>query len=170
MQSKRPVHVYEVRPRKDRRGVDLISDALPVGRLELGRSYGHAIPQMDADADKMKWLPIETLAEFNCEFGHGRRAVHRIANSAEQFFEMSLWYSRKRLADAVIKIYKVGLTACAPTETRPFHEGRTVMRQSLRKLQALLDEHEPSWEAQRRRILSLLSFHGNTARFHKGRR
>ncbi len=28
-----PAHVYEVRPRKDRRGVDLISDALPFGRL-----------------------------------------------------------------------------------------------------------------------------------------
>src|SRR5580704_3163984 len=26
-------HVYEVRPRKDRRGVGLISDALPFGRL-----------------------------------------------------------------------------------------------------------------------------------------
>jgi hypothetical protein len=27
------IHVYEVRPRKDKRGVDLISDALPFGRL-----------------------------------------------------------------------------------------------------------------------------------------
>ena len=27
------VDVYEVRPRKDKRGVDLISDALPFGRL-----------------------------------------------------------------------------------------------------------------------------------------
>jgi hypothetical protein len=26
-------HVYEVRPRKDKRGVDLISDALPFGRV-----------------------------------------------------------------------------------------------------------------------------------------
>jgi hypothetical protein len=26
-------HIYEVRPRKDRRGFDLISDALPFGRL-----------------------------------------------------------------------------------------------------------------------------------------
>jgi hypothetical protein len=26
-------HVYEVRPRKDHRGVDLISDLLPFGRL-----------------------------------------------------------------------------------------------------------------------------------------
>jgi hypothetical protein len=27
------MHVYEVHPRKDKRGVDLISDALPFGRL-----------------------------------------------------------------------------------------------------------------------------------------
>jgi hypothetical protein len=30
------MHLYEVRPRKDRRGVDLISDALPFGRLWYG--------------------------------------------------------------------------------------------------------------------------------------
>ena len=31
-------HVYEVRPRKDKRGVDLISDALPFGRLVVCRT------------------------------------------------------------------------------------------------------------------------------------
>jgi hypothetical protein len=30
------LHIYEVRPRKDHRGVDLISDALPIGRLWYG--------------------------------------------------------------------------------------------------------------------------------------
>jgi hypothetical protein len=30
------IHVYEVRPRKDKRGVELISDALPFGRLCYG--------------------------------------------------------------------------------------------------------------------------------------
>jgi hypothetical protein len=29
-------HVYEVHPRKDKRGVDLISDVLPFGRLWYG--------------------------------------------------------------------------------------------------------------------------------------
>jgi hypothetical protein len=28
-----PAHIYKVRPRKDHRGVDLISEALPFGRL-----------------------------------------------------------------------------------------------------------------------------------------
>ena len=32
----RMIHAYEIRPRKDRRGVDLISDALPFGRLCYG--------------------------------------------------------------------------------------------------------------------------------------
>ena len=38
-------HVYEVRPRKDKRGVDLISDALPFGRLwytEIPHAIGYA--------------------------------------------------------------------------------------------------------------------------------
>jgi hypothetical protein len=37
-------HVYEVRLRKDKRGVDLISDALPFGRLWYGgpNAVGHA--------------------------------------------------------------------------------------------------------------------------------
>jgi hypothetical protein len=33
MKAVHSMHVYEVRPRKDHRGADLISDALPFGRL-----------------------------------------------------------------------------------------------------------------------------------------
>ena len=35
---RRFLHVYEVRPRKDKRGVDLISDALPFGRMWYAQS------------------------------------------------------------------------------------------------------------------------------------
>jgi hypothetical protein len=31
-------HVYEIRPRTDKRGIDLISDALPFGRLWVCRA------------------------------------------------------------------------------------------------------------------------------------
>jgi hypothetical protein len=39
------LHVYEVRPRKNHRGVDLISNALPFGRLWYGEpnAIGNAI-------------------------------------------------------------------------------------------------------------------------------
>ena len=32
------MHVYEIRPRKDKRGIDLISDTLPFGRLWYGEA------------------------------------------------------------------------------------------------------------------------------------
>jgi hypothetical protein len=35
-QTIQPTQVYEVRPRKDKRGFDLISDVLPFGRLWYG--------------------------------------------------------------------------------------------------------------------------------------
>ncbi len=38
MTSTIPAHGYEVRLRKDRRGADLISDALPFGRLWYGEA------------------------------------------------------------------------------------------------------------------------------------
>ena len=64
MTAVRSIHVYEVRLRKDKRGVDLISDALPFGRLwydgpnaasnaigyakQYSRSQGALIPVYDA--------------------------------------------------------------------------------------------------------------------------
>ena len=36
MAPRHPTDVYEIRPRRDRQGVDLISDALPFGRLWYG--------------------------------------------------------------------------------------------------------------------------------------
>jgi hypothetical protein len=39
------VHVYEVRPRRDKRGFDLISDVLPFGQLwylEVRHTIGYA--------------------------------------------------------------------------------------------------------------------------------
>jgi len=44
-----PMHTYEVRPRKDKRGVDLISNALPFGRLwydgpnAIANAIGYAV-------------------------------------------------------------------------------------------------------------------------------
>ena len=36
MRRNKVTHIYEVRPRKDHRGVDLISETLPFGRLWYG--------------------------------------------------------------------------------------------------------------------------------------
>jgi len=48
------MHVYEGRPRKDHRGIDLISDALPFGRLW----YEDA----SAAAQRIRELPVRSVA------------------------------------------------------------------------------------------------------------
>jgi hypothetical protein len=47
-----PMHIYEVRPRKDKRGVDLVCDAPPFGGLFYSRSHQAVIRVYD-DAGKM---------------------------------------------------------------------------------------------------------------------
>jgi hypothetical protein len=72
-------HVYEVRPRPDKRGVDLISDALPFGRLWYGepnavtnaidyakfysRSHDAVIRVYDEGGNVMETL--EHIGDFN---------------------------------------------------------------------------------------------------------
>jgi hypothetical protein len=65
-----PTHLYEVRPRSDKRGVDLISNALPVGRL------WYAEPNAVANAIG--------LAKF---FSRSYDAVIRVYNEAGNVIE-----------------------------------------------------------------------------------
>jgi hypothetical protein len=51
------MHVYEVRPRKDKRGVDLISDALPFGRLWYGEPNAIRRVCFLGDGDLVKSVP-----------------------------------------------------------------------------------------------------------------
>ena len=47
--------VYEVRPRKDHRGVDLISDVLPFGRLW----YGEAVLDTGSSPRRLRIIFLE---------------------------------------------------------------------------------------------------------------
>jgi hypothetical protein len=58
-------HVYEVRPRKDHRGVDLISDALPFGRLWYGES--HAISNAIAANQPLAGAMSRLIYETHCQ-------------------------------------------------------------------------------------------------------
>ena len=50
------MHLYEVRPRKDKRGVDLISDALPFCRLSYGEP--DAVSDAISYAQLRRWFGI----------------------------------------------------------------------------------------------------------------
>ena len=66
------MHVYEVRPRKDKRGADLISDVLPFGRLWYGEpnAVNNAIDYARSAAQ---------LSQSNCGWPSARTLAHRHA-------------------------------------------------------------------------------------------
>jgi hypothetical protein len=79
-------HVYEVHPRKDKRGFDLISDALPFGRLWYG----------EPDA-------ITTAIGYAKFYSRSHNAVIRVYDEAgnvigthEQSGEFNGWAGRKK--------------------------------------------------------------------------
>ena len=55
---------------------------------------------------------LETLAEFNSMIAHGRKAATTISAQLENFFEIGLWYSRKRITNAVLRAYRKSLAEC----------------------------------------------------------
>jgi hypothetical protein len=67
-------HVYEIRPRKDHRGIDLISDALPFGRLWFLLASTSHLPLKPISNDAHEISPAEI--QDNCLFrGLAPRAV-----------------------------------------------------------------------------------------------
>ena len=63
-------HVYEVRPRKDKCGVDLISDALPFGRLWYGEPEA-----------------VENAVEYAQFYSRSHHAVIKVYDAAGNVFE-----------------------------------------------------------------------------------
>jgi hypothetical protein len=51
------MHVYEVRPRKDKRGADLISEVLPFGLLWHGGPNGQQRNRLRAILQPITWMP-----------------------------------------------------------------------------------------------------------------
>jgi hypothetical protein len=85
-------HVYEVRPRKDKRGFDLISDVLPFGRLwydgpnAASNAIGYASQYSRShDAVIRVYDAAENVIETHEHAGDFKRAVsfnsHRLVGS-----------------------------------------------------------------------------------------
>lgn len=99
---------------------------------------------------------LETLATFNAEFGHGRKAMESAVRSAENFFDVSLWYRRRALAGAVLRLYEEATKGCCQDGKVDFRFAYVRLRKSLRKLRVQLVEWRPRWKPEMRRIDSLL--------------
>jgi hypothetical protein len=100
---------------------------------------------------------LDTLGKFNCEFGHGKKASDFFAQSAENFFEVGLWYEKESIASAVLRSYKNSLEVCFADGKLQFPYGRNILRKSLRRLGALLKDYPTHWNNHKLLISKLLN-------------
>ncbi len=100
---------------------------------------------------------LDALADFNFAFGRGRKAAKTIAEQGENFFQIGLWYSKRRIVNAVMTMYEKAVRSCYGQAGKlEFPSGRKILWRSLRRLQRLLVAQRPAWRYQRRRINELL--------------
>jgi len=126
-------HVYEVRPRKDHRGVDLISDALPFGRLWYG----------EPDA-------ISNAVNYARFYSRSHDAMIRVYDEAgnviethEQAGDFKEW--GKLLASALAKNQSYG-NMCHETETQFRQQGSSHSCFSVRNFhQHCCARESPAW-------------------------
>jgi hypothetical protein len=65
-------HIYEVRPRKDKRSVDLMSDVLPFGRLRFAGSRQNRFDCPDDEQSSGTSLRLPMLAFYNASESDAR--------------------------------------------------------------------------------------------------
>src|SRR5438034_4786113 len=67
------MHIYEVRPRKDHRGFDLISDALPFGRLWYG--------EPNAISNAVDYAKFRSRSDDAVILGHNSQSDRKVRSS-----------------------------------------------------------------------------------------
>lgn len=89
---------------------------------------------------------LETLALFNSEFARGRKVSESTSKYSENFFEIGIWYSNKKIGEAVLKVYEEGLKASIENKQIKFPSGYKIIRQSLLKLISLIGDDKEKWK------------------------
>jgi hypothetical protein len=99
---------------------------------------------------------LECLADFGCGYSRGKKATETVAKKAENFFELALWYSKKKIAKAVLMVYRSGLGSCVFQGKNEFPSGTIVLKRSLRRILQLLRDEKAKWKEIDRSITTIL--------------
>lgn len=96
---------------------------------------------------------LDTLADFNFQFGRNQDASKKIVESVENFLELAIWYSRKPIAKAILKLYKTAQKSCL--DGKPYKTGKAILLKSLRRTKKALVKNK-KWNAELKSVNHLI--------------
>lgn len=98
----------------------------------------HEVP-MDREDERHVISCVEALASlavFTCMTGHGKRALEATLESAENLFQVGLWYRRDRIIHSVLRLYRRAREDCGAN----WASGPQILSRSLRRLMRFSQE------------------------------
>lgn len=90
---------------------------------------------------------VESLASYNCLMQQDLGVLKTTLETAENLFDIGLWYKDRRIATAVMKVYHEALRACRSGEPKEFPEGLNLLEKSAGALTRKLKDSGLAWPA-----------------------
>jgi hypothetical protein len=115
----------------------------------------HLVSMENAEAKEVLGCidALNTLFFFTCGHGHRQNNIRKIILSAEQFFQIGLWYSNRRIVNEVIKGYEEALDACySDKEQLEFRFGLQSIHASAIRIRKNLLKIKPQWSDELGRL------------------
>jgi hypothetical protein len=88
---------------------------------------------------------VETLAHFDCMMQQDLAVLKAALNTAENLFDVGLWYRREVIAAAVLKIYQGALEACQTGKQIEFPSGKRALANSAKAVLSKLRRSGLKW-------------------------
>lgn len=95
---------------------------------------------------------IESLASYNCLMQQHVGALKTALGTAENLFDVALWYKNEKIAIAVLNVYKEALSACQSGEPKEFPLGASTLRRSAKVLALKLKNSGTKWPGVNRML------------------
>src|ERR1700756_3298720 len=101
---------------------------------------------------------LNSLFFFTCSIGHREKIVRAIVSSAEQLFQIGLWYSNRETVNKVIEGYEEARDACYSDKRQlEFKVGLQSIYASINRIRRHLLKTKPQWSSELRRLEKIVT-------------
>lgn len=100
---------------------------------------------------------VESLATYNCLMEKNPRVLRATLGTAENLFDVAMWYKNEKIAVAVLKIYREALNACRHMEGVEFRLGVGILQKSANVLARNLKNSALKWPTVLRTLRAFTS-------------
>lgn len=99
---------------------------------------------------------LDTVGDYTSAYVRKRRATQAYCDNIWNFFEISIWYNWKALANKIIDSIENSLNSCSYGKKLEYPEGKKMIKRFIKKMIMTLTNERPTWRLQLKDLNNLL--------------